>query len=81
MEGLKRQGLSIQAISELTGYDRKTVRKYLLAPDGVPAYGRRKVKPGKRYTTGRAAADMAADRLAESQSTDPSRSSSERILA
>jgi hypothetical protein len=57
MEGLKRQGLSIQAISELTGYDRKTVRKYLLAPDGVPAYGRRKVKPGKRYTTGRAAAD------------------------
>ena len=26
---LKRDGLSIQAISELTGYDRKTIRKYL----------------------------------------------------
>jgi transposase len=47
LEGLKRQGLSIQAISKLTGYDRKTVRKYLLAPDGVPAYGCRQPKPGK----------------------------------
>jgi transposase len=47
IEGLKRQGLSIQAISKLTGYDRKTVRKYLLAPDGVPTYGRRKAEPGK----------------------------------
>jgi transposase len=27
---LKRSGMSIQAISELTGYDRKTIRKYLL---------------------------------------------------
>jgi len=26
---LKREGLSILAISNLTGYDRKTVRKYL----------------------------------------------------
>jgi transposase len=40
MEGLKRQGLSIQAISELTGYDRKTVRKYLIVPDGIPVYQR-----------------------------------------
>ena len=38
IEGLKRQGLSIQAISELIGYDRKTVRKYLILPDGIPAY-------------------------------------------
>ena len=29
---LKREGLSILAISNLTGYDRKTIRKYLLAP-------------------------------------------------
>ena len=26
---LKRQGVSIQAISQLTGHDRKTIRKYL----------------------------------------------------
>ena len=30
---MKREGLSTQAISELTGYDRKTVRKYLLKPE------------------------------------------------
>jgi transposase len=40
IEGLKRQGLSIRSISNLTGYDRKTVRKYLIAPDGVPRYCR-----------------------------------------
>ena len=28
---LKRQGVSIQAISQLTGHDRKTIRKY---PEG-----------------------------------------------
>jgi hypothetical protein len=47
IEGLKRQGLSIQAISELTGYDRKTVRRYLLLPEGVPAYRPRKPQPSK----------------------------------
>jgi transposase len=47
MEGLKRQGLSIRAISELTGYDRKTIRKYLILPDGVPAYGPREARTGK----------------------------------
>jgi transposase len=31
---LKREGLRISAISELSGYDRKTIRKYLLAPSG-----------------------------------------------
>jgi transposase len=29
IEELKRQGLSIRAISKLTGFDRKTIRKYL----------------------------------------------------
>ncbi len=44
---LKRQGLSIQAISAMTGFDRKTVRKYLLKPDGTPAYGPRPPLPSK----------------------------------
>ena len=44
---MKREGLSIQSISELTGYDRKTVRKYLLAPVAVPRYGPRVVAPSK----------------------------------
>lgn len=35
---LKREGLSIQAISYVTGFDRKTVRKYLLKPEVIPAY-------------------------------------------
>jgi len=35
---LKREGLSILAISNLTGYDRKTIRKYLLAPATRPTY-------------------------------------------
>jgi len=35
---LQRQGMSIQAISKLTGWDRKTVRKYLLQPNALPAY-------------------------------------------
>ena len=30
---LKRQGLSIRVISRLTGYCRKTVRKYLIQPN------------------------------------------------
>ncbi len=47
IEELKRQGLSVLAISELTGYDRKTVRKYLLRPDGVPAYPERPAQPSK----------------------------------
>jgi transposase len=37
---LKRQGLSIRAISRLTGMDRSTIRKYLLTPE-VPVYGPR----------------------------------------
>lgn len=36
---LQRQGMSIRGISELTGWDRKTIRKYLLRPNGMPKYG------------------------------------------
>ena len=44
---LKREGLSIQAISSLTGFDRKTVRKYVLDPDVIPAYKPRPLAAGK----------------------------------
>jgi transposase len=44
---MKREGLSTQAISKLTGYDRKTVRKYLLKPETVPRYGPRSAQPSK----------------------------------
>ena len=47
LEELKRQGLSIRAISKLTGYDRKTVRKYLLQPEARPVYGPRLAPPSK----------------------------------
>jgi transposase len=46
-EELKRQGLSVQAISNMTGFDRKTVRKYLIQPEGAPVYGPRAAQPGK----------------------------------
>jgi transposase len=51
---LKRDGLSIQAISQVTGFDRKTNRKYLLKPAGTPVYGPRrsagsKLEPFKLY--------------------------------
>jgi len=51
---LKREGLSIRTISRLTGYGRKTIRKYLLAPTGRPIYGPRpagmsKLEPFKPY--------------------------------
>lgn len=54
---LKRCGMSIQAISELTGYDRKTIRKHLLK-SVVPAYRRRpaaasKLEPFKPYLSER----------------------------
>jgi transposase len=47
LEQMKQMGLSVSAISELTGYDRKTVRKYLLEPEGVPSYGARAPAPSK----------------------------------
>ena len=46
-EDLKRQGLSIRAISRLTGYCRKTVRKCLTQPETVPVYGPRSKQPGR----------------------------------
>ena len=51
---LKREGLSILAISNLTGYDRKTIRKYLLCPTARPVYPARptpasKLEPFKAY--------------------------------
>ena len=38
---LKRQGLSIRAISRMTGYDRKTISRYLAEPKNRPVYGPR----------------------------------------
>src|SRR5207302_8923771 len=44
---MRQIGLSVTAISELTGYDRKTVRRYLLEDTAVPAYGPRGAQPSK----------------------------------
>lgn len=44
---MKREGLSVRAISRLTGYDRKTVRKYLLEPKAAPRYGPREKAASK----------------------------------
>src|SRR5579862_6404288 len=54
IEELKRQGLSVRGISKLTGYDRKTIRRYLGGGSGTPAYGPRpaaasKLDPYKDY--------------------------------
>lgn len=42
---LKQDGLSIRAIAERTGMDRKTVRKYLRQGLQAPAYGPREPRP------------------------------------
>lgn len=42
---LKRQGLSIQAISAIRGFDRKTIRRYLREPDAKPVYKPRPKPP------------------------------------
>ena len=42
---LKPQGLRIQAISALTGFDRKTVRRYLRESEAQPEYGPRPKPP------------------------------------
>jgi transposase len=44
---LKREGLSVRAISRLTGYDRKTISRYLLVPTCRPGYGPRRVPVSK----------------------------------
>jgi transposase len=41
---LKREGMSIKAISEATGHDRKTVRRYIQA-GGIPEYKERVKRP------------------------------------
>lgn len=41
IEELRRQGLSICAIAAMTGFDRKTVRRYLVDPERQPRYGPR----------------------------------------
>ena len=42
----KRQGLSLKEISALTGFDPKTIRKYLRDPR-TPRYGPRQKRPSK----------------------------------
>ncbi len=39
--------MSIQAISQLTGSGRKTIRKYLLGPEVAPVYGPRPRRASK----------------------------------
>lgn len=47
LQTLKKQGLSVSAISALTGFDRKTIRKHLATPAVVPNYGPRATRPSK----------------------------------
>jgi transposase len=47
LKELQRQGVSIQAISKLTGWDRKTIRKYLQQANARPDYGPRKRSSSK----------------------------------
>lgn len=47
IEEFKRQGVSVSGIASLTGFDRKTVRKYLEGSEPVPRYGPRAVRASK----------------------------------
>jgi transposase len=47
LKELQWQGMSIQAISKLTGWDRKTIRKYVQAAGLAPEYGPRLAQPSK----------------------------------
>ena len=47
LKELQRQGANIQAISKLTGSDRKTIRKYMQAAGLAPEYGPRSAPPSK----------------------------------
>lgn len=47
IEELKRQGVSVSQIAVLTGFDRKTVRKYLEPAERVPTYSPRAPRPSK----------------------------------
>ncbi|HWP04080.1 MAG TPA: hypothetical protein VNL96_11535 [Gemmatimonadaceae bacterium] len=46
IRSMRREGLSITDIAELTGFDRKTVRKWLREP-GAPRYGPRASRHSK----------------------------------
>ena len=48
IEELRQQGLSLCGIAEVTGFDRKTIRKYLANPDRQPKYGPRQKKGPRR---------------------------------
>ena len=51
IQELKRQGLSISEIGVLTGFNRRTVRKYLSeSAEAVPSYGRREERGSKLDT-------------------------------
>ncbi|MBT7298225.1 MAG: IS21 family transposase [Victivallales bacterium] len=47
IQELRRQGLSLRAISRVLGCSRHTVRKYLSSPTSVPQYGPRPKRPSK----------------------------------
>src|SRR4029450_2738275 len=47
IERLRREGLSIKAISKLTGFDRKTIRKYVIKPEAAPMCGAREARASK----------------------------------
>ena len=73
---LKREGVSIVGINELTGFDPKTIRKYLKAPAGRPVYKARlaktsKLEPFKPYLNNRLEAGVwnpqAASRTAKAR--------------
>lgn len=58
IQQLKDEGLSVKAIAQRTGLDRKTVRKYLKLGLQAPAYGPRAPRPSlldpfKDYLSGR----------------------------
>jgi transposase len=63
IDELTRQGLSIRAISRLTGHCRKTITKYLRGPKTTPEYRARppvvgKLAPFKEYLDERMAAGV-----------------------
>jgi len=47
IQELKREGLSICAIAAMTGFDRKTIRRYLANPEAATRYGPRPRRAGK----------------------------------
>jgi transposase len=82
---LHRQGLSVSAIAERTGHDRKTVRKYIHQGLAVPTYKPREprstvIQPFERYVRERVAAwpELTGARLLRAERTVNSSSRSRR---